>query len=59
MRFLDRYSGTYRTRGGLRAKIENYLDNEYEYDLKWFNREKDVQLLVDLVAQAGGVVIGK
>jgi hypothetical protein len=59
MLFLDKYSGTYRMRGGLRAKIENYLDHEYENDLKWLNREKDMELLVDLVAGAGGVVVGK
>lgn len=59
MLFLDKYSGTYRTRGGLRAKIEAYLDNEYDSDLKWLNREKDMDLLVDLAAKSGGVVVGK
>jgi hypothetical protein len=59
MLFLDKYSGTYRTRDALRAQVEIYLDKEYPYDLEWLNREKDLEGLVDFVKNAGGFVIGK
>ncbi|KAF3044204.1 hypothetical protein E8E11_007621 [Didymella keratinophila] len=57
MLFLEKYSGTYRTRDALRAQVEIYLDKEYPHDLKWLNREKDLEYLVDFVKNAGGIVI--
>lgn len=59
MLFLDKYSGTYRTRDVLRAQVEIYLDKEYPHDLKWLDCEKDLEYLVDLIKNAGGIVIGK
>jgi molybdopterin biosynthesis enzyme len=43
----------------LRAKLETYLGEEYDGDLEWFNREADMNILVDLVITSGGVSIGK
>lgn len=59
MLFLDKYSGMYRTRDVLRAQVEIYLDKEYPHDLKWLDREKDLDHLVDFIKNAGGIVIGK
>ncbi|KAL1592500.1 hypothetical protein SLS59_009733 [Nothophoma quercina] len=57
--FIDRYSGTYRSRVDLRAKIEMYLDSEYADDLGWFKKEEDMDVLMDLAITSGGVRIGK
>lgn len=57
--FLEKYSGTYRTRTVLETQIEKYLDKEYPHDLRWLDREKDVELLIEFVSRAGGVVVGQ
>ncbi|KAF3040697.1 hypothetical protein E8E12_005691 [Didymella heteroderae] len=57
MHVLEKYSGTYRTRSALHVQIEVYLEKEYPQDLRWLNREKDMEGLVDLVKNAGGILI--
>ena len=59
MLFLDEYSGTYRSREALRVRLDAFLDKEYNADLTWLDREKDMHVLMDLVVRSGGVSVGK
>ena len=57
--FLQKHSGTYRSRQVLRNRLNYYLDNEYRNDLGWLDRERDMDVLLDLVITTGGVSVSK
>ena len=59
MLFLDKYSGTYRSREALRTKLDQFVDKEYDGDFGWVNRERERDVLVDWAIRSGGVSVCK
>lgn len=55
--FLARHPGTYASRALLRTRITAWLDHECRLDLRRFNRERDMEMLVGRVLEGVGFVL--
>ena len=59
LKFLKKHRGTYSSRILLRLEVVDFLLTQTREDLRWFDREKDMDHLLDMIVMTGGVSVGE
>ena len=59
LKFLKTHRGTYSSRILLRLEVVDFLLTQTREDLRWFDREKDMDHLLDMIVMTGGVSVGE
>jgi hypothetical protein len=56
-RFLKKNRGTYSSRKVLRLEVVDFLLTQPCEDLRWFDRKKDMDHLLDMIVMTGGISV--